>query len=278
MDDVVHQHKTTGDKKQVLDEPEIIKRYINTGTNDWRFLLGSWRWSSRELSGLARVICEWWARCITEATGLQEITGTHQHPKVRGVNHLLTSRLQRRESTCPGVRDLPGLKCVGALQAHSCSKWSRPSSRGTEAHRAWVAHAKWQSHLWVAGGHPWAAVRGTLHLAHSEECPSPGPVASQAFRLVKRTMGPGSCLCPVRAALPVPLGPPLAPVPCPSPFQEPRGAGAPGGAGSWRRPSPGSVSAEAAEAPGRGTGCLKRSPLGALDWPGPVLGWAEDLA
>lgn len=59
MDDVVHQHKTTGDKKQVLDEPEIIKRYINTGTNDWRFLLGSWRWSSRELSGLARVICEW---------------------------------------------------------------------------------------------------------------------------------------------------------------------------------------------------------------------------
>lgn len=45
-------------------------------------------------------------------------------------------------------------------------------------------------------------------------------------------LGPGSSLCPARAALPVPLGPPLARVPCPSPFPEPRGAGAPGGAGS----------------------------------------------
>lgn len=51
-------------------------------------------------------------------------------------------------------------------------------------------------------------------------------------------MGPGSCLCPARAALPVPLGPPLAQVVCPSPFAEPRGAGAPGFARSGWRPFP----------------------------------------
>lgn len=51
-------------------------------------------------------------------------------------------------------------------------------------------------------------------------------------------MGPGSCLCPARAALPVPLGPPLAQIACPSPVPEPRGAGAPGGARSRWRPSP----------------------------------------
>jgi hypothetical protein len=51
-------------------------------------------------------------------------------------------------------------------------------------------------------------------------------------------MGPGSCLCPARAALPVPLGPPLAQVACPSPFPEPRGAAAPGFARCRWRPSP----------------------------------------
>lgn len=74
--------------------------------------------------------------------------------------------------------------------------------------------------------------------AHNAESPSRGPVVLRAFRLAEMTMGPGSCLCPARAALPVPLGPPLAQVVCPSPFAEPRGAGAPGFARSGWRPFP----------------------------------------
>ena len=80
-----------------------------------------------------------------------------------------------------------------------------------------------------AAGTDWKWVnRGNI----AKEELTAGDGYSPAFRLAERTMGPGSCLCPARAALPVPLGPPLARVPCPSPFPEPRGAGAPGGAGS----------------------------------------------
>lgn len=74
--------------------------------------------------------------------------------------------------------------------------------------------------------------------AHNTDSPSRGPVVLRAFRLAEMTMGPGSCLCPARAALPVPLGPPLAQVACPSPFPKPRGAGAPGFARSRWRLSP----------------------------------------
>lgn len=74
--------------------------------------------------------------------------------------------------------------------------------------------------------------------AHNAESPSRGPVVPRTLRLAEMTMGPGSCLCPARAALPVPLGPPLAQVACPSPFPEPRGAGVPGGTRSRWRLSP----------------------------------------
>lgn len=74
-------------------------------------------------------------------------------------------------------------------------------------------------------------------------------------------MGPGSCLCPAKAAFRFRWNL-LARVPCPSPSRSPEGR-APGGAGFLTVAFPGSVSAEAAGPPGRGTGLSKSSPLGA---------------
>lgn len=117
------------------------------------------------------------------------------------------------------------------FQAHASSRGSRPRSRG--------AAEKPEPQTLRSPRTPSRRSRRLLlkfpalrpHSALSAESPSRGPVVLRAFRLAERTMGPGSCPCPARAALPVPLGPPLARVPCPSPFPEPRGAGAPGCAG-----------------------------------------------
>lgn len=86
-------------------------------------------------------------------------------------------------------------------------------------------------------------------------------------------MGPGSCLCPARAALPVPLGPPLAQVACPSPFPEPRGAGALDGARSRWRPSPRVCKFEGERRAGLGCGVSGNgAPVGDLVWSSSALG------
>lgn len=192
---------------------------------------------------------------------------------------------QLRESTSLGGRGLPRLKCGGALQAHARSRRRRPSSRraapkrrsaqGLSPGRETTATAPGQRrdsrNTTLGYSAPFPPRAGSLSgLRHPPTLPIGG-----------EDQGTWKLFCPARAALPVPLGPPLARVPCPSPFPEPRGAGAPGGAGSRRWPSPGSVSAEAAGAPGRGTGSLKREPpwgpglagtcsgMGARSWPRP---------
>lgn len=112
-----------------------------------------------------------------------------------------------------------------------------------------------------------------LRHAHNAGSPSQGLVVLRAFRLAEMTMGPGSCLCPARAALPVPLGPPLAQVACPSPFPEPRGAEAPDGARSRWRPSPRVCKFGGEQRAGLGVRISGNgAPVGDLVWPWAALG------